>query len=368
MKNIIHFMLKYYFIYFIINFIMGRKAAKDLNRKKLIVSVAAVTIIAAAVFACFRPVRNYINGKKEYTANGFYMNTFVTVRLTGEMSEETAKTVLTNIETVENLCLSRTVDGSDVFKLNEKGAYEVSSVTLDVIENALDVCEKSGGALDIGIGDLVDLWRINEGASQPPAEEQVFALKGSKYKNISVDGSVVTLSGGAKIDLGSVGKGAACDSVRQIVEMAGIKRAVVSIGGSIMLFGEGDFTVGIASPEKGSADYIATINTKSGFVSTSGTYERYFDYDGVRYHHILDPETGYPVQNGLASVTIVSDSGVLSDALSTACFVLGIEEGKKLAEQYGCQAVFVTDDKHIYFTDGIANQINITDNSYILAD
>ena len=150
--------------------------------------------------------------------------------------------------------------------------------------------------------------------------------------------------------------------------MSDAKRAVVSIGGSILLYGEGGFSVGIASPKKGSADYIATIKTGSGFVSTSGTYERCFDYKGVRYHHILDPVTGYPVQNGLASVTIVSDSGVLSDALSTACFVLGIEEGKKLAEQYGCQAINVTDDKHIYTTDEIKPQINITDTAYTIAD
>ena len=126
--------------------------------------------------------------------------------------------------------------------------------------------------------------------------------------------------------------------------------------------------MGIASPEKGSSDYIATIATENGFISTSGTYERFFDYNGIRYHHILNPKTGYPVQNGLASVTIVSDSGILSDALSTACFVMGKEEGKKLAEKYGCQAVFVTDDKIIYTTDKIKKQLTVTDGSYTLAD
>lgn len=339
-----------------------------MNRKKLLIFVAAVIVIAAAVFVCIKPVKNYINSKKEYTASGFYMNTYVTANITGAMSEETANIILTNIDTLEKLCLSKTVEGSDVYKLNEKNSYTVSQPTLDAIVTALDVCEKSGGALDIGIGGLVDLWNVNQGASRPPDEKQISAIKGNRYRNISVSGSEISLSDSSKIDLGSVGKGAACDSARQIAEMSGIKRAVVSIGGSIMLYGEGSFRVGIASPEKGSADYIAAINTSSGFVSTSGTYERFFDYDGVRYHHILNPVTGYPVQNGLASVTVVSDSGILSDALSTACFVLGIEEGKKLAAQYGCQAIFVTDDKKIYSTNGIKNQIEITDNSYILAD
>ena len=346
---------------------MGRKAAKDMSKKKLI-AIAAVVLFFVAAAVCFRPVRSYINSKKEYTASGFYMNTYVTAKVTGESGDATADIILTNIETAENLCLSRTAEGSDVFNLNKKESLRVSDLTLSVIKTALDVCEKSGGALDIGIGELVDLWSINQGASQPPEEEQISSLKGNKYKDISLNGSEITLKNGAKIDLGSVGKGAACDSVRQILEMSGAKRAVISIGGSILLFGEGEFTVGVASPERGSADYIATIKTGSGFVSTSGTYERYFDYDGVRYHHILNPKTGYPVQNGLASVTIASDSGVLSDALSTACFVLGIEEGKKLAEQYGCQAVFVTDDKQIYTTAEIKPQISITDGSYSFAD
>ena len=361
-------MLKKITLYFIISFIMGRKAAKHLNKKRLIIIAVVVLVAGALAAVCFKPVRSFINGKKEYTAEGFYMNTYVTAKVTGESSDATAKIILTNIETIENLCLSRTVEGSDIFNLNEKGSFQVSDLTLSVLKTALDVCDKSGGALDIGIADLVDLWNINQGAAQPPEEEKISSLKGNKYSNISINGSSVTLDNGAKIDLGSVGKGAACDTVLTLLEMSGAKRAVVSIGGSILLYGDGDFTVGIASPEKGSADYIATINTQSGFVSTSGTYERFFDYNGVRYHHILDPETGYPVQNGLASVTIVSDSGVLSDALSTACFVLGIENGKKLAEQYGCQAIFVTDDKQIYSTDGIRNQIEITDNSYTMAD
>ena len=347
---------------------MGRKAADNMNKKKISIIAAVILIVAAAAAGCFKPVRSYINSKKEYTATGFYMNTYVTAKITGESGEATANIVLTNIETLETFCLSRTAESSDIYKLNEKGAFEVSGITLDVINTALDVCEKSGGALDIGIGSLVDLWNINQGASAPPSEEQISSLKGSRFKDITADGSVITLNNSAKIDLGSVGKGAACDSVKNIVEMSGAKRAVVSIGGSVMLYGDGDFTVGIASPEKGSADYIATIQTGSGFVSTSGTYERYFDFNGVRYHHILDPETGFPVQNGLASVTIVSDSGVLSDALSTACFVLGIEEGKKLAEQYNCQAIFVTDDKLIYSTDSIKKHITLTDDSYTLAD
>lgn len=339
-----------------------------MNKKHSVFILIAVIVLISAVILGAGPVRKYIKEKDNYSENGFYMNTFVTADITGEFCKETAEAVMANIKMLDELCFSKTAEGSDVFNLNSNGKYDLSDITLNTLVAALDVCEKSGGALDIGIGALVDLWNINQGASKPPLKNDLLPLTGNKYEYISINGSEVSLDNGALIDLGAVGKGAACDSVKNIVEMSGVKRAVVSIGGSIFLYGEGGFTVGIASPEKGSSDYIATIATENGFISTSGTYERFFDYNGIRYHHILNPKTGYPVQNGLASVTIVSDSGILSDALSTACFVMGKEEGKKLAEKYGCQAVFVTDDKIIYTTDEIKKQLTVTDGSYTLAD
>ena len=132
-----------------------------------------------------------------------------------------------------------------------------------------------------------------------------------------------------------------------------------------LLYGEGDFTVGIRDP-KGNSSSIISIKTESTCVSTSGSYEQQFEANGKNYHHILDPETGYPVDNGLLSVTIVSDSGILSDALSTACFVLGYEKGKALAETYGCGIIFVTEDKKVYAENGAENYIEITDNEYTL--
>ena len=157
------------------------------------------------------------------------------------------------------------------------------------------------------------------------------------------------------------------DEIKGILDSSGIKEAVISAGGSILVYGSRDFTVGIKDPEGGSG-YIAVLTVPQSCVSTSGSYERFFEADGKRYHHILDPKTGYPADNGLISVTVISQSGILSDALSTACFVCGIEDGMALAEEYGCEAVFIDNNHRIYVTEGIRDSIEITDGAYGFAD
>lgn len=337
-----------------------------MNKKRVaFIAFGAIIAVCFICFVCFVIPKSGLN--KEYSETAFYMDTTVTVKIIGENCEETAKAMFNTVDVLEKFCLSRTVEGSDIFNINLNGNAEVSDQTLEAITLSLDVCKRSNGALDIGIGSLVDLWSVTSGRSTPPSADEVAALSGNKYDLISVDGSIVTIDKSGLLDLGAVGKGYACDRIHEVAEMAGLKKAVVSVGGSILFYGDDDFTVGIASPERGSTDYIATISIPACCVSTSGTYERFFDYDGVCYHHILNPVTGYPVQNGLTSVTVISENGLISDALSTACFVLGIEKGKELCKEYGCQAVFVTDDKLVYTTDSIRDSVNLIDSEYRFA-
>ena len=170
------------------------------------------------------------------------------------------------------------------------------------------------------------------------------------------------------LDLGSVGKGIACDEVRGVLENSKIKRAVVSVGGSILLYGEGEkFTVGIRDPfSESSTESFAVLTLPATCVSTSGSYERYFDRDGVRYHHILDPKTGYPAESGLVSVTVVCSDGFMSDALSTACFVLGYEKSLPLLEKYGAQAVFVFNDRSVRVTGSLADSFKLEKDGFKL--
>ena len=150
--------------------------------------------------------------------------------------------------------------------------------------------------------------------------------------SLKEDGTAALQSHSAALDLGSVGKGAACDAAVAAYKEAGVDRAVVAVGGSVGVWGEKPFgqlwNIAVRDPD--SEGSLGTLSVPSGFLSTSGSYEKQFEEDGVTYHHILDPKTGYPAESGLVGVTIWSDSGVLSDALSTACFVLGMEESLPL--------------------------------------
>ena len=156
--------------------------------------------------------------------------------------------------------------------------------------------------------------------------------------------------------------------VRGVLEKAKIKRAVVSVGGSILLYGDGEkFTVGIRDPfSESSAESFARLTLPACCVSTSGSYERYFERGGVRYHHILDPKTGYPAESGLVSVTVVCGDGFLSDALSTACFVLGYEKSLPLLEKYGARAVFVFNDKSVRVTGSLADSFELEKDGFKL--
>jgi thiamine biosynthesis lipoprotein len=152
-----------------------------------------------------------------------------------------------------------------------------------------------------------------------------------------------------------------------------VSGAVISVGGSIVTYGQkddgSDWSVAIAGPRSEEGDYLGILSVSGDkFVSTSGDYEKYFIKDGKRYHHILDPDTGYPAESGLISTTVLCDSGLLSDGLSTACFVLGAEKALDLLEEYGAEGILVDEEKNIYLTDGIAEQFTLLDDGYQIVE
>ena len=265
---------------------------------------------------------------------GFFLDTVVSLTLYGTKEEAPLNECFLLLETYESL-LSRTKEGSDVWKINHSNGSPVvvSDETAQLIQTALDYSVRSDGAFDITIAPLLDLWDFkpeqHEG-TVPDADQIQEALSHVDYKNVQLDGTTVTLlDPQASIDLGGIAKG--------------------YIGGNILTVGEkpdgSAFRVGIRKPFSESDKQLETVACKDRSVVTSGTYERYFEQDGKRYHHILNPADGYPVENGLASVTILSPASTDADALSTACFVLGAEKGLGLIETLdGIEALFVTDE------------------------
>lgn len=228
-----------------------------------------------------------------------------------------------------------------------------------------EISENSSGALDVTIGPVTELWNLdywaveNEEEFYPPtAEEIANLLQYTGFHEIKITEQRIYLPLQMKLDLGAVGKGIVCDKIgKYLQEQEEVEAAIITVGGSVVTYGNkpdgSTWNVAIVHPREKNS-YLGSISLKGQhYVATSGDYERYVEKDGVRYHHIINPATGYPADSDICSVTIVSDSGLLSDALSTACFVLGSREGLKLAESYNAEALFVTKDLELIMTEGM---------------
>lgn len=332
--------------------------------KKTAVIIAAFAAVVLVALLAYDGIVN-----KETSADFFAMNTYVTVKLKGADSSVCVQQAQKITESLDKEVLSRTEKGSQVFNFNQNGGgtFENEKGLFEYISVLLDVCEKSGGAFDFTLGAVSDLWSFGSAPSVPNEAELAHVLSNSGYEKLNLtEKSLAYSDKKTVIDFGAAGKGIALDEIRSSLEDKRIKEAVVSVGGSVLLMGDKAFTVGIRNPEGNSGSYIAKLSVSECCVSTSGSYEQQFEQGGKKYHHILDPETGYPADNGLVSVTIISESGILSDALSTACFVLGLEKGRELAAEYGCSAVLVTEDKMVYLEGISEDVIELTDSSYTL--
>ena len=350
----------YYKVYYIITNIMGKNGG-DRILKKTGAIIAALAAVALIVFIAWD---GYFNKTSEQTF--FAMDTVVTATASGPGSEA-AITEIGEIVNGLDAMLSRHSESSEISVLNENSGGILSEKLSAYFHVLLDVCKKSNGAFDITLGAVSDLWGFGRNPRIPDEAELRKVLSESGYENVIISGSSLTLSSGI-IDFGAVGKGIALDEIRTLLDEKRINAATISVGGSVLVYGKDTVKVGIRDPYGNAGRSVAALSLSDVCVSTSGSYERCFEENEKNYHHILDPETGYPVDNGLVSVTIISESGLLSDALSTACFVLGIEEGTALAEAYGCEAVFITEDKRIYATQTLESEIEITDSSYELVN
>ena len=230
---------------------------------------------------------------------------------------------------------------------------------MNILRCAQGISGKSGGAFDVTIAPVSTMWNFTkEPHVLPDAEEIAKAAELVDYTRMKLEGNQVTLPEGMMIDLGGIAKGYIADRVKAYLEKRGIKYAILSFGGNIVAIGSGKpdgsaWKVGIQDIDKQTGEYMLISLNKGGSTVTSGTYERGFDLDGVRYHHLLSAETGWPVQNELASVTIFSESSMEGDALSTTAFVLGTEKGLELIEGLeGVEAVFIAKDRTVTYSSG----------------
>lgn len=288
------------------------------------------------------------------------------------------------------LIFSRTNEKSELYKLNHRkdtsdkdtntdrqttpypvsgtaDTWHISEDLAALLSEGLDITRESDGAFDIAIAPLTSLWDFTAEDPKAPDDAAIQkALPLCSSDGVTIDGQDITLpSDDIQFDVGAIAKGYIADRLKDFLVKKGVKSAIINLGGNVLCIGSKPdgtpFKIGIQKPfaDRNETEAVMDITGKS--VVSSGIYERCFKQDGKLYHHILNPQTGYPYDNGLISVTIISDQSVDGDALSTTCFALGLEDGLKFAEKKGVQAVFITEDYKLHYTDGFRDEIRVTD-------
>lgn len=288
------------------------------------------------------------------------MDTIMTLTVYGQ-DEQTGTAVLREAGSLIRELDSRlsvTDENSEIFRVNHSRnmPVEVSEDAAELLDKALELCEMTGGKLDISIYPVVSAWGFTTGNFRVPDDDEIAELLDrTGYERIVLDDGAVALDDGMELDLGAVAKGFAGDRLMKFFQEKGVESAIVSLGGNVQTLGAkpdgSPWKVAVQAPEGG---YAGALDVVGKAVVTSGGYQRFFVRDGKTYIHIIDPETGKPVDNGLASVTVVADCGVVGDGLSTALFVMGFEDAVEFWREYrDFDAVFLMEDGSAAITEGL---------------
>jgi len=371
-------MVKYFGLEFIMmpRDFLGRLVCRMVKHmiKKITVAMFLFVIILASCGYKIEDNKGNVSGLKPTENEFFAMGTVITQKVYGEGAQKAVKEVSDRIMDIEARMTINSA-GGEINRLNElagKSSAPLSSGTFYVLENAIKYSKMSDGAFDVTIGPLVKAWGVFTENPRVPSDAEISDLLGYvDYRTISMDSkahSAKLEKPGQIVDLGGIAKGYAGDEALKIYKKYGIESAFINLGGNVVAVGSkpdgSPWKIGVQNPRASNGEYIGIVEVSDKAVVTSGDYERYFEKDNKRYHHILDPKTGYPSQSGLISTTIVAGRAIDADALSTSTFILGLEKGMKLVESIeGVDAIFITDDKKIYVTEGLKDVFKFTDNS-----
>lgn len=320
------------------------------------------------------------NSNAKVTKSGFYFDTIIKITLYGINSEKYIDGCFDLAKKYEDT-LSNKIATSEVSQINQNaGSYvTVSDDTLELIQEGIRYGKLSDGAFDITIGKLSDMWNFSEiaenlqsddnetDASVLPSDAKIAsAVSHVDYTNIQISGNQVMLTDPeCELDLGGIAKGYIADRMKDYLNEQGVHSGFINLGGNVLTIGEKSnsekYKIGIQKPFDETGNSIGIVQVTDKSIVSSGVYERYYKVDGKLYHHILNPKTGYPYENNLYEVTIISDKSVDGDGLSTTCFALGLEKGMDLIESIpNTEAVFITDDYQTHTTSGIGADITFT--------
>lgn len=338
------------------------KGRKNSNFMRLFCALLSFALVLSG---CRMRNQNTADVTEEHTTGIFAMGTYMTLTAYGESAGEALALSEKRIQELESLW-SVTDENSDIYKVNHNGGRptEIREETAEILQFALDMAKQTNGALEPTIFPVVTAWGFISGEYQiPDADELADLLEKADYRKVVLEENMVILPDGMQLDLGAVGKGYTGDILAELLKEQGVTSALLNIGGNIQMVGRkpdgSRWRLGIQNPfGEGS---LGVLESEDGAVVTSGNYERYFiGEDGKQYGHIINPDTGYPAESGLASVSIIAKEGKLCDALSTAIYVMGLEEATKYWRENGnFEMLLVTDENEIYLTEGIQNDFTL---------
>ena len=348
------------------------------NLLKIIIPI--VSMIAVSIILILFADNKFTDKTSIISNSGYYFDTFITVSI-----YENDKTKLNNDKTLINECFnicknyelifSHTNENSELYKLNnsKNSSIAISTELSDILSISKEYNTITNGAFNILIGNISYLWDFKK-CTVPDntiINEQLLLLNHADY---TISNNTITFNNDKSsipdINLGGVAKGFIADKIKNYLLSNNVTSAIINLGGNVLLIGEKPdktlFNIGITKPFTTSGENIANVTVSDMSVVTSGIYERYFEYNGNVYHHIIDPQTGYPAKNNLYSVTIISPTSTIADILSTSVYVLGLEKGTELINNTkDVYAVFITDDYKIILSDGLymdGNNISILNN------
>lgn len=325
---------------------------------------AAISLLLLLFFVCFGFY--WDSREKEWTVStgtAFIMDTFVDQKLAGSKSRQAVEAVNQRLQDFEGRVSAYDLS-SEISKINQNAGFsymQVSEETFFVLKQAKEYSALSGGLFDLTIGPLTDLWDITGENPQVPQKEEIQrALELVDYRDVLLreeDHGVMLRRRGQKLNLGGVAKGMAGALAMESAKSLGVHSGYLSVGGNIFTIGKKEdgspYRFGVRDPRGEASDYIGVVELTGTTMATSGDYERYFEKDGVRYHHILNPDTGYPGDSDLISVSVVCEDGGLADFLSTALFLAGSERAMSCENEGKFEFILIDREKNVYLSDGM---------------
>ena len=317
-----------------------------------------ITICIAILVSSLLFTGCHLVTKEPISKTGIYFDTVISIDIYDSNNTSLLEQCFEYCKEFEET-VSRTIETSEIYQINHANGnpVEVSDVTLELLKKGVEYGDLTNGKFDITIAPLSELWDFKNNTGTVPNEQDIKdALSHVNYKNIVIDGNMITLTDPkSAIDLGGIAKGYMADRLKEYLTKQGVESALINLGGNILAVGSKPdgtpFHLGIQKPFDKHGVTITSVKTADSSVVSSGVYERYFKTDDALYHHILNSKTGFPYNNGLLGVTILSEKSVDGDALSTSCFALGLEDGMKLIQSLDdVDAIFVTDDYQLHDT------------------